>query len=128
MRQLIKPVLVGAMLMGSFAATPATANDNDVAKIILGVAGIAALAAILDKNDRKATVTQRAKPHHVQRKRHRQARHRVDYQQCLRQRWTQSGWQTFVSNRCVARLNQTAKAGHGHGHHDRFRARRWAVR
>lgn len=128
MRQLIKPVLVGAMLMASFGATPASASDNDVAKIVLGVAGIAALAAILDQNNRKVTVTQKAKIHPVQPKRQRHARQRVDYQQCLRQRWTQSGWQTFVSNRCVANLNQQANVGRGYGHHDRFRGGRRASR
>jgi len=91
-------------------------TNNEIGRVILGVVGIATLAAILDKRSSKAKQKRQAAQVAVTPKRqHVIQPRRIDYQQCLRQRWTQSGWQSYVSNRCVNRLNREAGRANPHG-------------
>lgn len=113
---LIKPILASTLLISSIAAPPAKAENNEIGRVILGVVGIATLAAILDKRSSKAKQKRQAAQVAVTPKRqHVIQPRRIDYQQCLRQRWTQSGWQSYVSNRCVNRLNREAGRANPHG-------------
>lgn len=102
--------------------TPARADQNDIAKVIVGLAGVAALAAIINDRDKNRDKVQAARKqphaltpkHQNQRYKERHARQRgrnIDFNQCLRQRWTQAGWETFVSNRCVSRLQAQERRG-----------------
>ena len=111
----LKTVLMGALLTTSVGVAPASADNGNIGRVILGVAGIAALATLLDQQKPKAQVQARSKVVPAKPKKHRHVQQRVDYQQCLRQRWTQSGWQSYVSNRCVNRLNrQFGQASRGY--------------
>lgn len=113
---MIKPFLASALLVTGMSATPASADNDDVGRVILGVVGIATLAAILDKRSSKAKQKPQAEQVTVTHKRQHLVHPRpIDYQQCLRQRWTQSGWQSFVSNRCVNRLNREAGLNNPYG-------------
>lgn len=122
MRRLGMTTAALAIATMGLTTTPAQADQNDIAKVIVGLAGVAALAAIInDRNDNREKVqAARNKPHALtpkynhKRQKDRHARHRarnVDLNQCLRQRWTQAGWETFVSNRCVSRLQAQERRG-----------------
>jgi len=121
MRRLGMTTAAVAIATLGFSNAPAHADQNDIAKVIVGLAGVAALAAIIndrEKNRAKVQITQKqhalTPKHHNRGQKDRRARHRgqnTDFNQCLRQRWTQAGWETFVSNRCVSRLQAQERRG-----------------
>lgn len=121
MKRLTMTVATASVVFLGLAGTPARADQNDVARVIVGLAGIAALATILnDRTDRKVEVTRQqplaVTPKYRGRGHGKRVRHRIDYNQCLRQRWTNAGWETFVSNRCVKRLQRQAHRDRGYRH------------
>lgn len=105
--------LVAALAMSQ----PAQAERIDGGKLLLGLAGVAVLAHIIDRHGKR----KKAAPAPVVEPRQRH-RTRIDYRQCLRQRWTPSGWEQYVSQRCVNRLQRRddRPRGRGIGHGVRY--------
>lgn len=126
--------LAAALLITS---APARA-DNDAAKVIVGLAGLAVLAKIIqserEKDEAARAAARAAVPkitpprvtHRVAppspvyrpnaRPRHHAGRPGRGYRQCLRQRWTRGGWVTYMDNACIDQVN-AAKARTPNGHH-----------
>ena len=105
MRLSLKPAILVGLVVALGATQPAMARDRSAERALLGLAGVAVLAHILSNNDRRkapAAVTPQRRVHTP----HRARAPRIDYSRCLRQRWTNNGWETFVSNRCVHRLQR----------------------
>lgn len=118
----------GALIIGLASALmlaqPAAAGRNDTAKVLTGVVGLAILAHIIDQQNgarRKAAQHQQpALPHRPHRAR---GGNGPDYSRCIRQQWTNSGWQPILSQRCVARINRRnglSQQGHRNWQHYRY--------
>jgi hypothetical protein len=89
-RQFIAALLSLSLGFSAMSTAPARA-DEDVVKVIAGLAllGILANAA---KNDRREVVTQRRhNPRHTKPTRQRQVKKKVAPRRCLREQWTHKG-------------------------------------
>ena len=114
MRNLIRPAVLAGLVIALGMSQPATARDRNAERVLLGLAGVAVLAHVLNKREQRGKV---APPAVTPRRADLGARHRgarIDYNQCLRQRWVNGGWETFVSNRCVNRLQRHNGLAKGH--------------
>lgn len=124
MKLSIQPAILVGLVVALGMAQPSQARDRNAERALLGIAGVAVLAHILNNRDRKrapkaVTPARRADlPARVRPP-------RIDYSRCMRQRWTDKGWQTYVANRCVTRLQRKHGVipGHGRGGHGRPRYR-----
>ncbi len=111
MKSSVSAATMVALVLSLGAVQPAYADNRDAGRVLMGLAGVAVLAHVLNKQKRserrRATVPAR-----------RVEVPRIDYSQCLRQRWTNNGWQTFVANRCVNRLQRQHGIVPRHGRHN----------
>lgn len=100
-KSFIAVILAAALTLTSFSAAPARADTDDVAKVLLGLAVIAGIAAVADqrRDRRRARAAQQQQP-------------RYDYskvlpQRCLRTFDTYNGQRQGFGRRCLER-----RAGH----------------
>jgi hypothetical protein len=93
--QIISTLAAAAVALAGLGATPARADDDDIARIIAGLMGIAILGAALnDRDDRRPVVTPPRPPVYPPERR-----------ECLRKRWTPNGWVSYYAQNCVAGYN-----------------------
>ena len=132
--KMMRVCIAGLVVASLVAAAPARA-ENTGAKVFVGLAGLAVLAKILEAERAQRQRDQQAAPAPVPQPRRfapgararqapvdRMQRAGRGYRQCMRQRWTRSGWVSYMDTPCVDAVNarrqarQTVK-------HNRFRAR-----
>lgn len=98
-RKLTITVTAAAMALTSFAATPARADDDDVAKALAALVGIAIVGKIVHDEKKKkkkkhpGTVKPRPLPPQVTRD--------TIPSRCLREYETSRGWITLYARRCL---------------------------
>lgn len=111
-RTMIATALSAALLFTPATVTPAQA-DEDVAKVIGGIAALVILNKVInDRQDRREAANRQAtnrqiyRPHRSQR---RQQRHlKVAPQNCLREQWTHRGYRQVYGARCMRNNAQVA--------------------
>jgi len=115
---LIKPVVMTGIVIALGLSQPAAAGQREAGRVLMGLAGVAILAHALNQKDRRGQARAVTPQNNVQTRRRAQ---RIDYSQCLRQRWARGQWETFVASRCVNRLQRQNGIAAGH----RFNNGRW---
>ncbi|RLJ51932.1 hypothetical protein BCF46_2157 [Litoreibacter meonggei] len=98
-RQFIAALLSLSLGFSAMTTAPARA-DEDVVKIIAGLALLGILANAAKKNDRQVVTQNQHRPHHVKPKRQRHDK-KVAPRRCLREQWTHRGKREVYSARCM---------------------------
>ncbi len=116
---------IGAVLAGSIAITSAFAapvaassRTDNLAKILLGAAAVGLVVHSANKNKRARRANVARQDHYAPRQprvRYRENRPKT----CLRKRYTNHGWKTFYSQRCLAKHRHNHNGGYAHTH-DRY--------
>lgn len=113
---------IGAILAGSIAITSAFAapvaassRTDNLAKILLGAAAIGLVVHNVKKNKRARRTNVTRQDHyrpHQPRVRH----HNYKPKTCLRKKYTNHGWKTFYSQRCLAKHRHNQSDGYARTH------------
>lgn len=115
---------IGAVLAGSIAITSAftapvaaSGRNGDLAKILLGAAAIGLVVHTVKKNKKRRNSVARQDHYrpHQQRARH----HNYKPKTCLRKKYTNHGWKTFYSQKCLANHRNNRNRGYAQNH-DRY--------
>lgn len=94
-----------AIVVSPVAVKPAAAN-HDISRALLGIAAVALIANEIDKNKKKKAATVQTYQPPAKKKKHvaHKPKPKPKAKQCLRQRWTENGWVTYKSQKCLERL------------------------
>lgn len=104
----LNSVMAAALAVAIAAAQPARADNLDARHLLLGLAGVAVLATVLDQAGRPKATTPTRQQH---------VRQYADTRRCLRQRWVRGTWQRYMSQRCLKRLERRGLLPYGTAAH-----------
>ena len=122
----VSAIVAGSIAISAGFAAPAFAgaDRNQLARILLGAVAVGAIAHQVNKNKK----SREAVVHHNQYKPHQPRvvydRHRP--RTCLRKKYTQHGWKTFYSQKCLKQHRNRhgdRDWNHNHKHHDKHARR-----
>lgn len=113
-------VLAFALVAAPFTAPAALARD-DGDRLLIGLAALGVLGAIVHDSNKSSSSHTYRRPVYVQPR----PQPRVHYvrppqhatvppRQCLRQKWTRSGWVRFYNQACVNQYRPIARGGYYH--------------
>ncbi len=107
LRTLIGPVLIAALVITGVSAAQARAETSDLAKFLIGIAALAAIASAIDNDSSaQASTTQTQDQYYGSRRYHDQRRYRKSFAlpaRCLRIFRTPRGERRLFSARCIDR-------------------------
>jgi hypothetical protein len=117
---------IGAVLAGSIAITSifaapvaASSRNGDLAKVLLGAAAIGLVAYSVKKNKKRRNNVAKQDYYRPQPYRQRARHYNYKPKTCLRKRYTNHGWKTFYSQRCLANHRNNRNGGYAQ-RHDRY--------
>ncbi|WP_298259645.1 hypothetical protein [uncultured Litoreibacter sp.] len=96
-RQFIAALLSLSLGFSAMSTAPARA-DEDVVKVIAGLALLGIIASAAKKDKREVATQHRHRPHHT---RPRHAKKKIAPHRCLREQWTHRGVRDVYGARCM---------------------------